>query len=288
MFHTSLNQYLTEPGDENALLRHVVYITGLPKEIQNETLAEVFGAACGPIAPVDVRSPKPKIWVYKDRQTREGKGEATITFINPESCQTAISYFNGKELFGREIRVTLCPRRMYSMQKQNTPFNPAAPPTNNNSAIKAINTNNTNTNNTSNGTASSTTIAATNVPPSTTATTSSDNAATTTTTTASTSATTSSTSTATTSASTSMTTASPIATISSSTLGLPRQLNHSLFKLRQTPEQQRGLLPTPPIPYGAPMIGGIAQRDGVRKELPRIALNRGNYMNPAGVRPKPY
>jgi hypothetical protein len=45
---------------------------------------------------VDVRSPKPKIWVYKDRQTREGKGEATITFVNPESCQTAISYFNGK------------------------------------------------------------------------------------------------------------------------------------------------------------------------------------------------
>jgi hypothetical protein len=44
---------------------------------------------------VDVRSPKPKIWVYKDRQTREGKGEATITFVNPESCQTAISYFNG-------------------------------------------------------------------------------------------------------------------------------------------------------------------------------------------------
>jgi len=41
-----------EPGDENALLRHVVYITGLPKEIQNETLAEVFGAVCGQIAPV--------------------------------------------------------------------------------------------------------------------------------------------------------------------------------------------------------------------------------------------
>jgi len=41
-----------EPGDENALLRHVVYIIGLPKEIQNETLAEVFGGVCGPIAPV--------------------------------------------------------------------------------------------------------------------------------------------------------------------------------------------------------------------------------------------
>ncbi len=131
--------------------------------------------------------------------------------------------FKGKELFGREVRVTLCPRRMYNMQKQNTPFNPAAPPMNTNSAIKSINTNN-NVNTT----------------------TTTDNTTTTPTTT-STVATTPS-STTTTATSTAVTVANPIATISSSTLGLPRQLNHSLFKLRQTPEQQRGLLPTPPIP----------------------------------------
>ncbi|CAF3450558.1 unnamed protein product [Rotaria sp. Silwood1] len=228
---------LDEPGDENVLLRHVIYITGLPKEIQNETLAEVFGAACGPIAPVDVRSPKPKIWVYKDRQTREGKGEATITFINPESCQTAINYFNGKELFGREIRVTLCPRRMYNMQKQNTPFNPAAPPMNTTTMVKPITNNNGTTTTTDN---------------------------TTTTTTTTTSAATNTTST-TTSTTTPVATANPIATISSSTHGLSRQLNHSLFKLRQTPEQQRGLLPTPPIPFGAPIIGNAVQRDDIAR-----------------------
>jgi hypothetical protein len=135
-------------------------------------------------------------------------------------------FFLGKELFGREIRVTLCPRRMYNMQKQNTPFNPAAPPMNINTAIKPINTNN-------NGT---TTIT--------------DNTTTTTTTTptATSIATAVTTASTTTSTSTSVTAANPIATISSSTLGLPRQLNHSLFKLRQTPEQQRGLLPTPPVP----------------------------------------
>jgi hypothetical protein len=195
---------------------------------------------------VDVRSPKPKIWVYKDRQTREGKGEATITFVSPESCQTAISYFNGnsisnlcrsffsnfffigKELFGREVRVTLCPRRMYSMQKQNTPFNPAAPPMNTTTIIKPINTNN-------NG--NTTIITTTDSTPTSTPTTATSTAATNT-----------SSSSTTTSTSTPVTAANPIATISSSTLGLPRQLNHSLFKLRQTPEQQRGLLPTPPIP----------------------------------------
>jgi hypothetical protein len=145
-----------------------------------------------------------------------------------------IKHFIGKELFGREIRVTLCPRRMYNMQKQNTPFNPAAPPTNSNSAIKSINTNNN----------SNTTIIPT---PTITAVTTTDNTTTTpATTSAATAATTSSTTT--TSTSSSVTVANPIATISSSTLGLPRQLNHSLFKLRQTPEQQRGLLPTPPIP----------------------------------------
>ena len=46
-----------------------------------------------------MRSPKPKIWVYKDRQTREGKGEATITFINPDSAQTAINYYHGSSFF---------------------------------------------------------------------------------------------------------------------------------------------------------------------------------------------
>ncbi|UJR30247.1 hypothetical protein I4U23_017785 [Adineta vaga] len=274
---------LDEPGDENALLRHVIYVTGLPKEIQNETLADVFSGVCGTIAPVDVRSPKPKIWVYKDRQTREGKGEATITFINPESCQTAISYFDGKELFGREIRVTLCPRRMYNMQKQNTPFNPAAPSNNSNSMIKQINTNNiinTTTADSSTSSSLATAVTTTTTPASPTAVSTSTNTSvsTTTTTTATSKPTTPT-----------VTAANPIATISSSTLGLPRQLNHSLFKLRQTPEQQRGLLPTPPIPYGTPMIGNVAgQRDGVRKELPRIALNRGNYNNPTGVRPKPY
>ncbi|CAF1557231.1 unnamed protein product, partial [Adineta ricciae] len=221
------------PGDENALLRHVIYITGLPKEIQNETLAGVFAPVCGEIAPVDVRSPKPKIWVYKDRQTREGKGEATITFINPDSCQTAISYFDGKELFGREIRVTLCPRRMYSMQKQNTPFNPAAPSNNSNSMIKQINTNNIINTTTPAATAtdSSSSIATATSASTTPISTSTSSSATTVT------ATTTATATATPTpktTSTSVTAANPIATISSSTLGLPRQLNHSLFKLRQT------------------------------------------------------
>ena len=133
----------------------------------------------------------------------------------------------GRELFGREVRVTLCPRRMYNMQKQNTPFNPGAPPVSTTtpiaSMIKPIPTHTAPTTTASAAAAatpvtSTTTAAVVTTAPSTTTTTNTVSAA------------------------------NPIATISSSTLGLPRQLNHSLFKLRQTPEQQRGLLPTPPIP----------------------------------------
>jgi hypothetical protein len=96
------------------------------------------------------------------------------------------------------------------MQKQNTPFNPAAPLVNTTTPISSM-------------------IKSTN------------NGVTTPTTTTTTNATTSS-------SSNIVSGANPIATISSSTLGLPRQLNHSLFKFRQTPDQQRGLLPTPPVP----------------------------------------
>lgn len=145
-------------------------------------------------------------------------------------------------MFGREVRVTLCPRRMYSMQKQNTPFNPAAPPSNTNTAIKSINTNNNSNVITTTITTADHTTATTPVVSSAAATTTSAATITTITTTPAAATPT------TTSSSMSVSAANPIATISSSTLGLPRQLNHSLFKLRQTPEQQRGLLPTPPIP----------------------------------------
>ena len=148
-------------------------------------------------------------------------------------------------MFGREVRVTLCPRRMYNMQKQNTPFNPAAPPSNTNTAIKSINTNNnSNVITTTTSTADNITAIATTPVVSLAAATTTSTATITTTTTTTTPAAATPT---TTSSSMSVTAACPIATISSSTLGLPRQLNHSLFKLRQTPEQQRGLLPTPPI-----------------------------------------
>lgn len=43
---------------------------------------------------------KPKIWIYRDKITGEGKGEATLTYDDPHTAKSAINWFNGKELPG--------------------------------------------------------------------------------------------------------------------------------------------------------------------------------------------
>jgi RNA-binding protein FUS len=39
---------------------------------------------------------KPKIWLYKDKETGSGKGEATVTYDDTNAAQSAISWFNGQ------------------------------------------------------------------------------------------------------------------------------------------------------------------------------------------------
>ena len=41
---------------------------------------------------------KPKIWLFKDRESGEPKGEATITYDDPSAAQAAIQWFNGNFL----------------------------------------------------------------------------------------------------------------------------------------------------------------------------------------------
>ena len=44
----------------------------------------------------DKRSGKPKVWIYKDKMTGTPKGEATVTFDDPDTAKAAIDWFNGK------------------------------------------------------------------------------------------------------------------------------------------------------------------------------------------------
>ena len=45
---------------------------------------------------MDKKTMRPKIWVYKDKVTGAGKGEATVTFDDPNTVEAAINWFNGK------------------------------------------------------------------------------------------------------------------------------------------------------------------------------------------------
>ena len=46
------------------------------------------------------RSQKHKIWIYRDKVTGEGKGEATLTYEDPHTAKSAIQWFHNKELPG--------------------------------------------------------------------------------------------------------------------------------------------------------------------------------------------
>lgn len=46
---------------------------------------------------VDDRSGGPKIWIYKDRNTGEGNGRATVTYEDEETANRALSEYNGTQ-----------------------------------------------------------------------------------------------------------------------------------------------------------------------------------------------
>lgn len=45
---------------------------------------------------MDKRTGKRRIWIYKDKITGKGKGEATITYDDPPTASSAINWFGGK------------------------------------------------------------------------------------------------------------------------------------------------------------------------------------------------
>jgi hypothetical protein len=44
---------------------------------------------------MDKKTGKPKIWMYNDKSTGRPKGEATVTYDDAHSANSAISWFNG-------------------------------------------------------------------------------------------------------------------------------------------------------------------------------------------------
>lgn len=54
---------------------------------------------------------KPKIWLYRNKETGDSKGEATITYDDANAAKSAISWFDNKEFSGAKIHVSLAQRQ---------------------------------------------------------------------------------------------------------------------------------------------------------------------------------
>lgn len=94
-----------------------VFVAGLPESV-TESEIETFFGSIGVIkvsffnqltyvktltflivVQIDKKTGKPKIWLFKDRDTGAPKGEATITYDDPSAASAAIQWFNGSHLF---------------------------------------------------------------------------------------------------------------------------------------------------------------------------------------------
>lgn len=59
----------------------------------------------------DKKTMKPKIWLYKNKETGMSKGEATVTYDDANAAASAINWFDNKDFAGATIRVSLAQRQ---------------------------------------------------------------------------------------------------------------------------------------------------------------------------------
>ncbi|EEC20376.1 RNA binding protein, putative [Ixodes scapularis] len=98
--------YNKGPSEEMA---DTIFVSNLPEDVSENHLAEHFGAIG--LIKIDKKTGKSKIWIYKDKITGKGKGEATVTYDDPPTASSAITWFHGKEFMGSKISVELAQRK---------------------------------------------------------------------------------------------------------------------------------------------------------------------------------
>ena len=78
MSHYSRQQESSSSSQDDILIqRDTVFIQNLPRSVTNDDLEKNFGSIG--IIKTDKKTNGPKIWIYKDRNSGEGKGEATVS-----------------------------------------------------------------------------------------------------------------------------------------------------------------------------------------------------------------
>lgn len=88
-----------------------IFVSGMDVEVTEDDINDHFGSIG--IIKKDKRTQKPKIWIYKNKETGLGKGECTITYDDPSAASSAIDWFDGKDFNGNKIKVSLAQRNAW-------------------------------------------------------------------------------------------------------------------------------------------------------------------------------
>ena len=83
-------------NDKAATQHNWVFVSGLPMDVTEDELKEHFGK-CGVIA-LDPNTSKAKIKIYRDRDTGEPKGDASIAYVKPESVDLCLQVLDEGQL----------------------------------------------------------------------------------------------------------------------------------------------------------------------------------------------
>lgn len=92
-----------------------IFVSGMDAEVTENDINDHFGSIG--IIKKDRRTQKPKIWIYRNKETGAGKGECTITYDDPSAASSAIDWFDGKDFNGNKIKVSLAQRNNAWQQK---------------------------------------------------------------------------------------------------------------------------------------------------------------------------
>ena len=78
-----------------------VFIEGLPLNVQVNDVVKYFSTV-GKVK-LDRETRNPRVWLYKNKNTGDLTGEATVTYVDRESQKLAIQSFHGKLFMNRYI-----------------------------------------------------------------------------------------------------------------------------------------------------------------------------------------
>ncbi|XP_031625976.1 RNA-binding protein cabeza isoform X3 [Contarinia nasturtii] len=99
-----------DSSNDNMIIQEdTIFVSGMSSQTTEEDIACHFGAIG--IIKKDKKTMKPKIWLYRNKETGESKGEATITYDDSNAAKSAISWFDNKDFNGANIHVSLAQRQ---------------------------------------------------------------------------------------------------------------------------------------------------------------------------------